>query len=60
VRRPTVSIEDTRVTVASVSPNDSPNVIGLRIDTGPIQVPPVPSSTPRCTSPLASSAAAPT
>lgn len=33
--------------VISVSPNDTPKVIGLRQETGPCQEPPVTSSTPR-------------
>ena len=40
---------------ADRSPNDSPNVIGFRIDSGPSHVPPVTSSTTRCPSPLSNS-----
>ncbi len=43
--------------VISVSPNDTPKVIGLRQETGPCQEPPVTSSTPRWNRPLAISVA---
>jgi hypothetical protein len=42
----------TQATVASVNPNERPNVVGLRSDSGPVHVPPETASTTRCTSPL--------
>lgn len=48
----------TQVSVASVSPKDSPKVAGLRQDSGPDHGPPVTSSTPRWNRPLTSSTAA--
>ncbi len=57
-RRSRGTNDDTQVIVASVSPNDTPNVAGLRSESGPLQDPPVASSTPTCTRPLTPSAVA--
>lgn len=51
----TVRYDVAQATEASVSPNDSPNVAALRSDSGPSHDPPVTTSTPTWTSPLANS-----
>jgi hypothetical protein len=42
-----------QVIVASVMPNDRPNTMGLRHETGPSQEPPSTANTTACTPPLA-------
>lgn len=39
------------MTAISVAPKDTPNVTGLRHETGPYQGPPSTAKTPRCTRP---------
>ncbi|MFC6929943.1 hypothetical protein ACFQHO_06045 [Actinomadura yumaensis] len=50
-RSPSVTNEATQAMVTSVSPNDSPNVTGLRHETGPSHGPPSTRNTPKWTAP---------